>query len=243
MDFCILLPVYSHDGKNIRPGLTYHLLCEALALQRVAQRERVPLYIASTAGEDVVGLWDRARAAFNPEQIKGYRLIGYENRLLAESDFSNDAVDAGELGASMSVTALYELVRAGSEAPLVEPLPGTIPELPESEAASEEPEPEYPAMSAQDLAQVRIRYKDSDSDTSKLIVATRDGSIWRDDSTPKFLFAAGVGEFAMGLRGSQYLPSLRGKELRSQIDLALPLDGEGAVAEMSTLVQDALELR
>ena len=190
----------------------------------------------------------KLQVAFNPDHVAGYRLIGYENRLLAESDFSNDAVDAGELGASMSVTALYEIVRAGTDEPLPEPLPGTVPELPEADdaesgSAAAEPEPEYPPLGSQDMVQVRLRYKDSDSDTSQLMVETRDRAMWRDESSAKFLFAAGVAELAMVLRGSQYLPSRDGGVLRGQLEAALPLDGEGAVREASALVKDAFELR
>ncbi|HLV19717.1 MAG TPA: von Willebrand factor type A domain-containing protein [Polyangiaceae bacterium] len=187
----------------------------------------------------------KLQVAFNPARVAAYRLIGYENRLLANHDFSNDAVDAGELGASMSVTALYEIVPAGSGAPIPEPLPGTVPDVPEAQppGSETEPEPSYPPLGPEAFAQVRVRYKDSDSDTSKLLVETRDRSIWRDDSSLKFLFAAGVSEFAMALRGSQYLPNDRGADIRRQIDRALAIDGEGAVREMSTLVQDAFALQ
>ena len=52
---------------------------------------------------------------FNPAQVSEYRLIGYENRALAEEDFANDAVDAGDIGAGHQVTALYEVVPAGAK--------------------------------------------------------------------------------------------------------------------------------
>jgi len=184
----------------------------------------------------------KLQVEFNPTQVAGYRLIGYENRLMSNTDFSNDSADAGELGASMSVTALYELVPPGAEASMPEPIPGTVPEIPEDDPTAE-PEPDYPAMARSDLAQVRIRYKDSDSDVSQLIVRTGDRAMWRDKSSAKFVFAAGVAEFAMVLRGSQYLPAPRGNAIRDQLLLALPLDGEGAVQEASDLVEDALALQ
>jgi Ca-activated chloride channel family protein len=186
----------------------------------------------------------KLQVEFNPERVAGYRLIGYENRLLANNDFSNDSVDAGELGASMSVTALYELVPPGTQGSMPAPIPGTVPEIPESDPTTvTDPEPQYPPLSRADLAQIRIRYKDSDSDVSKLLVTTEDRSMWRDQSSAKFMFAAGVAEFAMTLRGSQYLPMQRGFAIRDQILLASPLDGEGAVSEAGKLVGDALLLQ
>lgn len=184
----------------------------------------------------------KIQVEFNPAQVAGYRLIGYENRLLADTDFTNDSVDAGELGASMSVTALFELVPPGAAGSIPEPILGTVPEIPEGDPTAE-PDPEYPDLTRSDLAQIRIRYKNSDSDASQLILETRDRAIWRDQSSSKFLFAAGVAEFAMILRGSQYLPVQRGDAVRQQIGLALPLDGEGAVSEAQDLVGDALELQ
>ncbi len=184
----------------------------------------------------------KIQVEFNPDRVAGYRLIGYENRLLSNNDFSNDGVDAGELGASMSVTALFELVPPGTEGSMPEPIPGTVPEIPEGDPTATEPEPQYPAMARADLAQIRIRYKDSDSDVSKLLVTPQDRSTWRDQSSAKFLFAAGIAEFAMTLRHSQYLPAQRGNAVREQILLALPIDGEGAVSEAGDLVGDALLL-
>ena len=62
---------------------------------------------------------------FNPAYVKSYRLVGYENRLLADEDFNDDTKDAGEMGAGHTVTALYEIVPAGSDEtglPIVDPL-------------------------------------------------------------------------------------------------------------------------
>src|SRR5262249_18578715 len=64
---------------------------------------------------------------FNPAQIAAYRLLGYENRILAAQDFNNDKKGAGEIGAGHTVTALYELVPVGAERETVQPQPGTDP--------------------------------------------------------------------------------------------------------------------
>jgi len=186
----------------------------------------------------------KVQAAFNPSLVRGYRLIGYENRLLSNSDFSNDSVDAGELGASMSVTALFELIPADSNEALPTPLPGTIPEVATAADGSAAATTDavdtqsYPALGEGDVAQLRIRYKASGSDTSTLRTLNLEGSIARQPS-PKFAFAAGVAEFALWLRGSQYLPLVRDEALRQQFETALPLDGEGAIQEAIALLGSA----
>ena len=65
----------------------------------------------------------KIQVEFNPAQVKAYRLIGYENRRLRDEEFNDDQKDAGDLGAGHSVTALYEVILAGSE----EPIPGVDP--------------------------------------------------------------------------------------------------------------------
>ena len=97
---------------------------------------------------------------FNPARVAGYRLIGYENRLLADEDFNDDTKDAGELGAGHTVTALYEVVPAG------EPVPrGDVDEL------RYQPEPDDPPLSEFDgeMMYVKVRYKDPDGAKSRLL--------------------------------------------------------------------------
>lgn len=65
----------------------------------------------------------KVQVEFNPELIEAYRLLGYENRAIADRDFDNDSVDAGEIGAGHRVTALYELVLAGAALPDLEGVP------------------------------------------------------------------------------------------------------------------------
>lgn len=69
MSFGVLLPVFSHAVRHVRPGLSYHLACQALALRRVAQEHGARVYLASTTAEDAPGLWARLRAAFTPEEL------------------------------------------------------------------------------------------------------------------------------------------------------------------------------
>lgn len=187
---------------------------------------------------------------FNPEHIKGYRLIGYENRVLANTDFDNDAVDAGELGAGTSVTALIEIIPTTSDSEVPTPAPGTDPltsvtAAPEVVAPSQvQPAPEeLMPVTGSALFDVRIRYKGTDLEGSKLITQRLSGSdVWSDSPSMKFAFASGVAELAMQLRGSQYLGNHRNAELLQQLQHALPADAEGAVQEFIDLSNAAHSL-
>ena len=135
---------------------------------------------------------------FNPARVAAYRLIGYENRLLDDEDFSDDTKDAGELGAGHTVTALYEVVPVGLPLPRgsVDPLryqPAADP--PDAEAA--------PARAFEDeLLYVKVRYKDPDGSQSKLLAhAVPDRS---DSPSGGFRFAAAVAGFGMLLRDSPH---------------------------------------
>ena len=130
----------------------------------------------------------KIQVEFNPAQIAEYRLIGYETRALRREDFNNDAVDAGEIGAGHTVTALYEITPVGSPARLTDPLryaPDTVGQ-----------------DSVEELAFLRLRYKAPGSDTSTLIETPVTA-----DATPvaDARFAAAIAGFGQLLRGSSYL--------------------------------------
>jgi len=137
----------------------------------------------------------KIQVEFNPAKVKSYRLLGYENRLLANQDFKDDKKDAGEIGAGHSVTALYEIVPADAEA-----------------VANSERKNTYTlvriiptALDTRELLTVRFRYKQPDGDKSRLIVrALEDDGESFDDASADFRFAAAVAEFGMLLRGSAY---------------------------------------
>jgi Ca-activated chloride channel family protein len=128
---------------------------------------------------------------FNPKAVAGYRLIGYENRMLRHEDFNDDKKDAGEIGAGHSVTALYEVVPVGvdMEGGTVDPLKYQAP--PASAARA----------SADELLTVKLRYKAPDADESRLIattIASRPQAM-----TANLGFASAVAEVGMLLRGSK----------------------------------------
>ena len=127
---------------------------------------------------------------FNPAVVTEYRLIGYENRKLNRQDFNNDKVDAGEIGAGHTVTAIYEISLVGSKAVKMDPLRY------QSQAKT--------ASYNNELALLRLRYKKPDGDTSKLLewTITKDEIIAdRRMTSNAFRFSAAVAGFAQALRG------------------------------------------
>ncbi len=136
---------------------------------------------------------------FNPNNVIQYKLIGYENRLLAKQDFQNDAVDAGEVGAGHTVTALYELVLAGSAG-----AGGLV----DSSRYQQAPKPQALEMRGDldnELGFLKIRYKAPDSTTSQLVefpIAMTDLRKEIGETTADFRFAIAVAGFAQSLRGT-----------------------------------------
>lgn len=133
----------------------------------------------------------KIQVEFNPSTVSEYRLIGYETRLLNREDFNNDRIDAGEIGAGHTVTAIYEVTPRGSAAQLVDPLRY-------GKAASE------PA-SGGEYAFVKIRYKLPDETTSRLI--TEPVTAANETATTDSRFAAAVAAFGQLLRGGEHLRS------------------------------------
>ncbi len=136
----------------------------------------------------------KVQVEFNPAQISQYRLIGYENRALAEEDFDNDAVDAGDIGAGHQVTAIYEVVPTGAK--------GWLPDR-----RYDGNRPAAAPGKGGELAYVRLRYKLPGGDTSKLIDRPVPASLIRSAAAPTgdMAFATAVAAFGQKLRGDKYL--------------------------------------
>lgn len=127
---------------------------------------------------------------FNPAYIKGYRLIGYENRLLNTEDFNDDTKDAGEMGAGHRVTALYEIAEIDSEQ-----------EVPESDLKYQS---EKVLTDSKEWFTINARYKEPDGDTSKLISVPVDESSFAFEPSENLSFASAVAMFGMLLRDSSW---------------------------------------
>ena len=137
----------------------------------------------------------KIQVEFNPRLVAGYRLIGYENRLLADRDFNDDRKDAGEIGAGHAVTALYEIVPAGQK---VEN-PGV------DELKYQQPARGAEGAGANELMTIKLRYKEPDAGASKLLsVGVVDSGASYRNASANFKFAASVAEFGMLLRDSRY---------------------------------------
>ena len=137
----------------------------------------------------------KIQVEFNPNNVNGYRLIGYENRMLANQDFNDDKKDAGEIGAGHSVTAIYEIVPAGVEFENVDPLKYAAPA-----AAPARPPAGNPAF-ANELVTVKLRYKAPDGNTSRLVSTVILDRV--QPLTANLGFASSVAEAGMLLRGSK----------------------------------------
>ena len=141
----------------------------------------------------------KIQVEFNPAAVSEYRLIGYETRMLEREDFRNDKVDAGEIGAGHTVTAIYEVTPAGSGAERIAPLRYRREEAAEAADAGADFDGE--------LAFVKIRYKLPEADTSTLItrpVTLADGHESVGAAPPDARFAAAVAGFGQLLRGGRY---------------------------------------
>jgi Ca-activated chloride channel family protein len=171
---------------------------------------------------------------FNPAKVQAYRLIGYENRILAKEDFNNDKKDAGDMGSGHTVTAFYEIIPAGIKDDFI----GSVDPL-----KYQKPE-KTPATSGTDeMLTVKFRYKEPQGSVSKLSQATvNDNPKDFDKLSADYRFAAAVAEVGMLLRESDY----RGK---ASFDQAIKIakaakgnDEEGYRSEFVRLAESAKSL-
>ncbi|MCX7024497.1 MAG: VWA domain-containing protein [Spirochaetes bacterium] len=135
----------------------------------------------------------KIQVEFNQAAVKAYRLIGYENRMLATRDFEDDTKDAGEIGAGHTVTALYELIPASS----AEAVP------PGADPQERTEKPTVTDWAGPETARVRIRFKAPESERSELLeFRANDGNSEFGQASTDFRFAGSVAAFGLVLRGS-----------------------------------------
>jgi Ca-activated chloride channel family protein len=166
---------------------------------------------------------------FNPATVAEYRLIGYENRLLRREDFSNDKIDAGEIGAGHTVTALYEIALVGSGGERLENM--RYGKTTTSDRLSSE------------LAFLRLRYKAPDSNTSKLLESVLKRQDIVRNTSERFRFSAAVAAFAQQLRGGKYLDKFSYDEILSLARGARGYDPFGYRGEFIKLVNLSQSLK
>lgn len=165
----------------------------------------------------------KLQVEFNPAKVKGYRLIGYEDRVLDKTDFNNDKKDAGDMGAGHSVTALYEIIPAGSEEvrEIVDPLMYQQSQI----------------VPSNELLQVKIRYKKPTEDTSTLFVESMSDAHRHGTSSENLRFAAAISEYAMLLRKSEFKGQSSYQQVLEMARGAKGNDKEGYRAEFIKLVE------
>jgi len=169
----------------------------------------------------------KIQVEFNPVTVAEYRLIGYENRLLKREDFSNDKVDAGDIGAGHTVTALYEIALVGSGGQRLE----------NRRYGDNKTSPS--GRHGNELAFLRLRYKAPDGETSKLLewpVQKRDIIETVDSTSERFRFSAAVATFGQQLRGGKYLDAFSYDDILSLARDARGDDLFGYRAEFIKLV-------
>jgi Ca-activated chloride channel homolog len=174
----------------------------------------------------------KVQVEFNPARVAAYRLVGYENRLLRAQDFNDDKKDAGEIGAGHTVTALYEVVPAGKSVPVpgVDPLKYQQPRQPAEAAKSKE------------LLTVKLRHKEPDGDTSKLLEVPVEDAEVKSVPTEDFRFAASVAAFGMLLRGSPHKGVATYAGVLELAQESKGRDPQGYRAEFCELVRKAAAL-
>jgi len=171
---------------------------------------------------------------FNPAKVKAYRLVGYENRILAKEDFNNDKKDAGELGAGHTVTALYEIIPAGSKQPVNE----------SDELKYQKTVTAKNSSGSDEIMTVKLRYKPIKSDVSTLIVIpVKDTVVALDKSSENFRFSAAVAGFGMVLRDSQFKKDLSLDDVLTLAKSSRGKDSEGYRSEFIELVRTCALLK
>ncbi|WP_343312663.1 VWA domain-containing protein [Brucella sp. BE17] len=174
----------------------------------------------------------KVQVEFNPQAVSEYRLIGYETRLLDREDFNNDAVDAGDIGAGHSVTALYEITPKGA--------PGGMDPL-----RYEQPSPSASARNDKELGFVKIRYKAPDGDVSSLIETPIEAAAQLpslEAASEDTRFAVAVAAFGQKLRKSTYLEKMDWRAIKTLAQSARGEDLSGRRAELLQLINTASQI-
>jgi Ca-activated chloride channel family protein len=176
----------------------------------------------------------KLQVEFNPAKVAGYRLIGYENRLLRNEDFTDDTKDAGEIGSGHTVTALYEVVPVGARTDVV--IRGVDSLRYQTPAA----EPSRGARSAE-LLTVKLRYKEPTSATSREMVHPVIDRETRPSAD--FTFAASVASFGLLLRDSEYKGNATYAGVVEGARRSLGADRDGYRAEFVRMVEAVQQMK
>jgi Ca-activated chloride channel family protein len=175
----------------------------------------------------------KIQVEFNPTRVQAWRLIGYENRILAHEDFNDDKKDAGEIGAGHTVTALYEIVPVGvTFAERVDPL-----------KYQQNPWSSSTGAYSDELMTLKLRYKAPDGDTSLLLsTPVKDTNAHWGEASEDFRFASSVAAFGMVLRKSANVGTFTLQDVLNVAVTAVGDDASGYRREFVELVRNAQSL-
>lgn len=165
----------------------------------------------------------KIQVEFNPAYVKGYRLIGYENRAMAAEDFDDDTKDAGEIGAGHTVTALYEVVMNDSEMEF---------------SSSDLKYGENTGVENGEMVNVSIRYKEPDGDESKLLTFPVTEDRYSPEMSEDLTFAAAVAQFGLVLRDSEYKGTATCESILAMLENCNNLQNDEYKAEFAELVEE-----
>lgn len=194
-----------------------------------SEREARKVFVDELSGTLLTIAKDvKLQLEWNPSRVKSYRLVGYENRVLAKEDFDDDRKDAGDMGAGHSVTALYEIVPARGE------------ELSENPAG----QLRYQNVALTDQARLsgewltlKLRYKDPRGSTSRLLSRTLEDEDHAGRPSETLRFASAVAEFGLLLRDSEFKGNASAPRLIARAREAMRFDPEGYRSEFVGLVE------
>jgi secreted protein with Ig-like and vWFA domain len=203
-------------------------------------REARKVLVEQLTGSTVTIAKDvKIQVEFNPAQVAAYRLLGYENRIMAAKDFKDDTKDAGEIGAGHGVTALYEIVptAAADKSPVVdEPLKYQ----PKETVAAKPAVAADVGPASSELLTLKLRYKEPTGDTSQeRVFPLEDTGTTFENASTNLRFAAAVAEFGMLLRGSAHRGEATLAHVTATAAGALGTDPGGLRAEFLDLVREA----
>lgn len=170
----------------------------------------------------------KMQVEFNPASVEGYRLIGYENRLLAAEDFNDDTKDAGELGAGHTVTALYEIIPKGTKSEFK-----PVDDLKYQKGQQNE------VLNKTDLLTLKLRYKTPQGDKSKYLdQVVKVNELKSNDLSHNFNWSAAVAAFAMNIRESKY-SKMGYSKIKKMAKEAKGVDVNGYRAEFIRMIDQA----
>jgi Ca-activated chloride channel homolog len=169
----------------------------------------------------------KIQVEFNPAKVQSYRLIGYENRMLAAEDFNDDRKDAGEIGSGHTVTALYEIIPVGVKDNFTKNIDSLKYQSNKTELVN---------ISSNEIMTIKLRYKKPDGDVSKLIVHPVIENLINNTSD-NFQFSAAVAGFGLLLRNSAYKQQATYEQIISLAKAGKGNDANGYRAEFIKLVE------